>query len=270
MDAICSHRGLTFHSAAGSGAFKHTYLVSTPEGTPLALKVYKHAGSDERTAREVEAIRKCAHPGIVRFDVLDRWNAAGEEYVYSLEEFLGGGTLSQRLGKTLLSRSELTRVGRLLVEAVAHIAAHDLVHRDLKPDNIMFREGTDDPVIVDFGLVRDLAQSSLTQTWAPQGPGTPYFSPAEQLLNQKELIDWRSDQFALGVLLTVAATGRHPYQHGDEPARATVERVALRAQCSAEFLGWCEAISAPALPRMVAAWPVHRFTKPAQLLSRWT
>jgi len=100
----------------------------------------------------------------------------------------------------------------------------DLVHRDIKPANIMFKEGLETPVLVDFGIVRDLAATSLTQTWSPIGPGTPFFASPEQLNNEKHLIDWRSDQFSLGVTLYFARTARHPYQleMGSCPARPLV------------------------------------------------
>jgi hypothetical protein len=57
------------------------------------------------------------------------------------------------------------------------------------------------PALVDFGLVRDLSETSLTASWLPRGPGTPLFASPEQLNNEKALIDWRSDQFSIGVIL---------------------------------------------------------------------
>jgi serine/threonine protein kinase len=268
-EAICASRGLILGAEVGAGAFKHTFQVRTADSSPRALKLYRRLGADARTQREVDAITRCAHPGIVRFELVELWRDGASEYLYSLEEFLAGGTLTERTATAALTIAELRAIAFSLVDAVAHIASLDLVHRDLKPDNIMFRTPGGQPVIVDFGLVRDLSQISLTRTWQPQGPGTPYFAPPEQLNNEKSLIDWRADQFALGVLLTIASLGRHPYELAGADPGQTVERVATREQPSPEFVDWACANRLEPLVKMVAAWPVQRFRTPALLLSAW-
>jgi len=75
----------------------------------------------------------------------------------------------------------------------------------------MFRSGSDNPVLVDFGLVRALDDSSITQSWLMMGPGTPYFASPEQLNNDKYLISWLSDQFSLALTTAFALTSRHPF-----------------------------------------------------------
>ena len=168
----------------GKGAFKETFHVKA-DGVSEALKIYRPGFSAERTKRETEAMKRCAHPNIARLISIEPFKWKGTTYLIAQEEFLAGGTLTTRLEKSgHLNASQILDLGEALIDAVAHIASHDLVHRDLKPDNVLFREDGDTPVIVDFGLVRDLTQNSLTQTWALQGPGTPFFAPPEQLLNE--------------------------------------------------------------------------------------
>jgi len=102
-----------------------------------------------------------------------------------------------------------------------------------------------------------------------RGPGTPFFAPPEQLRNEKTMIDWRSDQFSLGVVLAMGALGFHPYQEdGNTPAQ-TVERVAERRPQVARFLDAATRSNMPFLLRMTAPWPVERFRTPDELERAW-
>jgi len=152
---------------------------------------------------------------------------------------------------------------------VRHIAAIGLVHRDLKPDNILFREDAVTPVIVDFGLVRDLTDTSLTESWFLRGPGTPFFAPPEQLRNEKAMIDWRADQFSLGVLLAISLFGLHPYQEEGAPSQQAVERVAQRVAQPDWFLKAARKANLDVLVKMTAPWPVERFRTPGDLCEAW-
>lgn len=133
----------------------------------------------------------------------------------------------------------------------------------------MFRAGGSTPVIVDFGLVRDLVNTSLTQTWLMRGPGTPFFAPAEQLRNEKAMIDWRSDQFSLGVVVALSAFGFHPYQEDGTSPTQTVEHVAERSAPTGRFLDAATQSGMPYLVRMTAPWPVERFRTPEELERAW-
>lgn len=268
--AYCESSGCTLLGPVGKGAFKEAYRVRLPSGEEVALKVFRQNVSPERTTREIEAMLRCEHPHIAKLASVGPFAHEGVTYLVSLEEFFGGGSLSDRLsGGRLLVTQDAIALGRLLIGAVAHIASHDLVHRDLKPDNIMFRDSGMTPVVVDFGLVRDLAEQSLTMTWLMRGPGTPLFSPPEQLLNEKALIDWRADQFALGVVLSFATLGFHPYAESGDTWPMTVERVANRSGPSQAFDAAARGAGLEALARMVAPFPVQRFRTPQQLVNAW-
>jgi serine/threonine protein kinase len=198
---VCTERDLSFGELVGSGAFKHTFRATAADGSYLALKIYKSTSA--RDAREVSALKRCNHSSIARLLDVGARVSNGTSYAYSLEEFLDGGTLTRRLAAGILDGKRLLDLGTPLISAVGHIADLGLVHRDLKPDNIMFRGADGPPVVVDFGLVRDLGEESLTKTWAGRGPGSPFFAAPEQLNNDKHLIDWRTDQFGLGVVLSI-------------------------------------------------------------------
>jgi serine/threonine protein kinase len=266
---ICSAHSYSFISQVGSGAYKETFHVRTPSGASQALKVFRPGHSDERTAREINAMQRFDHPNISKLFSVARHQADRQEYLYCFEEYLSAGTLTQRVERHILSADDTRILGEALIRAVAHIASHDLVHRDLKPDNILFRDESITPVIVDFGLVRDLTESSLTQTWLMRGPGTPYFAAPEQLNNDKALIDWRTDQFALGVLLAMSMLGYHPFAEEQDTPVQVVERVARRGNPSRIFESDANRLGLRALVRMIAPWPAERFRTTEQLTKAW-
>jgi serine/threonine protein kinase len=263
---ICSERKLTFEKQAGNGAFKRSFLVHGDDG-PRALKIVVGPIDAERVAREIAALRACEHPAICRLYDVGTHLSKSAPVAYLIEEFVPGGTLSEKMALEPLSRAEGIEYGLLLSEAIAHLADRRLVHRDIKPDNILLREDGR-PVLIDLGVARDLADTSLTHTWLVQGPGTPAFAPPEQLRNEKSMIDWRADQFSLGITLSLAILGMHPYT-GSNTLDGVVERVANRSNVSASFVEAAQENNLSLLRKMVTPWPIHRFTRPAQLVDAW-
>lgn len=266
---ICVRKNWTFAGRAGKGAFKETFKVVRQDGVTVALKVYGRGSHTKRTDREVSALERLNHANLPSFISLETIDTEDQKVVFSTEEFLDGGTLSDRISKALLPPNQVFELGAQLIQALMYIAELKLVHRDIKPDNIMFRSGSDAPVLVDFGLVRDLEKESLTATWAGRGPGTPLYAPAEQLNNEKNLIDWRSDQFSLGVVLTICGFGKHPYACDKDAQNETVTRVEQREEPAAAFRVWAESVGLPVLLRMVQPWPVQRFSSLDGLVHAW-
>ena len=267
---ICEQEGLTYGKPVGEGAFKQTFRVASPSGELQALKVYRPGASLVRAGREVEAMRRCTHPNIARILHVGTLSTVEGITSFSIEQFIPGGTLADRLREEgVIGRSESLRAGRILIEAVAHIASHKLVHRDIKPANVMLMGDRQTPVIVDFGMVRDLNAVSVTPTWAMQGPGTPLYAPPEQFQNQKELIDWRADQYSLGVLLSYCAFGFHPYEEEGALAEHVVERVSMRGEQTSRFRTAASRAGLSALIRMTEVWPVRRYRTPDNLVEAW-
>ncbi len=266
---ICASAGFRFAEKVGEGAFKQTFLVQDQSGKNKALKVFRPRNSLARSQRELDAMLRCNHQNIGRLEGVATLHHGGVDYTYTIEEYLGGGTLTKRIAEGLLDSTQLRGLGSALIDAVGHIASRNLVHRDLKPDNILFRNDRITPVIVDFGLVRDLSSSSLTKTWVLQGPGTPFFAAPEQLNNNKDLVDWRTDQFGLGIVLAVCGFGQHPYgREGDGP-EDVVGRVIARESPSPEFLEWVHSSGLEPLARMIDPWPVARYRTPELLQYAW-
>ena len=102
-----------------------------------------------------------------------------------------------------------------------------------------------------------------------QGPGTPLYAPPEQLQNQKELIDWRADQYSLGVLLSYCAFGFHPYEDERDLPEQIVERVNMRDGQTPRFQAAAEQARLSVLLRMTEVWPVRRYRTPDSLVEAW-
>lgn len=262
---VCRIKGWEFVATEGAGSFKHTCHIRVSSAS-LALKIYTQAFT-ERSLREIDAMKRCDHPNIAKFIALDDVIIGGVRYLYLLEEFLAGGSLTTRC--CTLQIAESARLALTLSRAIEHIAANSLVHRDIKPDNVMFRDiSNDHPVIVDFGLVRDLNRTSLTADWAAAGPGSPKFASPEQLNNDKEMIGARTDQFGLGVTLAYTIFDRHPHWHDGEPEIAALRRVADRQQPSPHFVQLCLENGFAPLVRMVQPYPIQRYL-PGDLVNAW-
>jgi serine/threonine protein kinase len=268
---VCIEKGLKLLGYAGGGTFKETFRTEDlRSGKALALKVFRpDYSSPERESREIDAMTRCNHPNLGGLLHIGPFNSSLGKHLFALEEFLSGGTLTDRIEKRLLESDDIYFVGQKLISAVGHMAEIGLVHRDLKPDNIMFRSESLDPIIVDFGIVRDLGKSSLTPTFVPQGPCSPYFAAPEQLRNEKELIDWRTDQFALGIVLAMAGSGVHPYEEVGGTPSDTITRVSMRKKASEKFEAWASASNLRVLTKMVAPWPVQRYRSPVDLVEAW-
>lgn len=260
-----SRAGYRLNHLLGEGSFKVCFAATAEDGTDVAFKVLKPHTEIVRTQRELAAMHKCDHPNIAR--CLDSGavtvNAARIDYV--VEERFEAGSLRDQLVAGLLSRAVVIDIGTQLIDAIAHIRKHDLVHRDIKPDNIMFsRDGR--PVLTDFGIVRALTETSLTATASPYGLGTPSYMPAEQFFNRKQMINWRADQFALGVTLGVAGLGLHPF--GDT-LRRQVDTISQNERPSGEFVTAARERGLPVLIRMVQPYPVQRYAEPSLLKEDW-
>lgn len=260
----CLKRDLQFVKYLGNGAFKEVYLVQNTT-TTIALKIIDPQKVDHRRLeREVRTVQVCRSPHIAIFYRMEEDVFNGVEYLFITEEYLSGGTLSEKISQGCLGNSEVKTLGLAITSSIQCMWEHHLVHRDIKPDNIMYRE-SNMPVLVDFGLVRDLSASSLTQNWIAQGPGTPFFASPEQLNNDKSLIDWKTDQFCLGVVLALAISGNHPFDIGQGRVN-TVTNVAQRTIHSKGFEINTKKEWFPLIKKMTAVWPYKRYQSISQLI----
>jgi serine/threonine-protein kinase len=164
-----------------------------------------HAELRERFLRETRTAAGFNHPNIVS--------------VYSVEqvdglfclimEFVDGETLTQRVRRGgPLSAPEAVRLFEETGWALAYAHSRGVVHRDVKPDNILLERATGRALITDFGIARTSAMAGLTQVG--EVIGTPQFMSPEQAAGEE--LDGRSDLYSLGIVAFFALTGRLPFQ----------------------------------------------------------
>lgn len=186
------------------------------ENEQIALKMlYPEMSRDKtqfaRFRNEVLISRKLAHPNVVR---LYDFGAAAKGYYYISMEFASGGSLGQRIYDIETKPLSFPEVVRILFEAAQGLSgAHrqGVVHRDLKPDNILLSE-SGEVKLTDFGLARSMdVDKGFTNTG--ETVGTPYYMAPEQLRGEKA--DQRADIYSLGILAYELATGKRPFVHDD-------------------------------------------------------
>ncbi|MCA9516600.1 MAG: protein kinase [Myxococcales bacterium] len=153
------------------------------------------------------AARLGKHPNIV--GVFDAGVIDGTAYIAM--EYVEGEPLDAILARRgRLPEAEVLAIGEQVARALAHAHRHGIVHRDMKPGNIMIdRDGT--PQILDFGLAKDLGVTDSAMSVAGHIMGTPNYMPPEQADHRRGSVDARTDVYSLGATLYHAASGRMPF-----------------------------------------------------------
>jgi len=194
----------------GEGGTARVYLASREgDDEPLVVKILRREiVSDKRALARfmeeyalVERIqsRHVAH-------IVGHGNS--EDHAYLVMEFFEGGDLNKRLAGKAIEPAEALRLFRELMYALGEIHEKGILHRDLKPQNLMFREDGS-LAVVDFGIAKHI-DSSVERTHAGEVLGTPRYMSPEQV--QGRALDLRTDIYSAGVLLFQMLTGRHLFE----------------------------------------------------------
>ena len=170
----------------------------------LAPTIAATSPARKRFLREARSSAQVRHDNVVQVHAVEE-----QPLPYLVMEFIPGETLQQRLDRTgPLETPEIVRIGRQIAEGLAAAHATGLIHRDIKPGNVLLEGGHHRVKITDFGLARAADDASLTQSGVLAG--TPMYMAPEQA--KGEPIDHRADLFSLGSVLYVLATGRPPFR----------------------------------------------------------
>lgn len=205
--------GYRVEAELGAGANGVVYRVRQVKlDRVVAVKVLRGATATTRARflTEAQALARLRHPNIVQ--VHDYGEHDGSPYL--VMELVEGGTLAQALRQSgPLTPIRAASLAALLARAVQHAHAQDILHRDLKPGNVLL-EGDGVPKIADFGLAKRLdVDGGQTQQGAVLG--TPWYMAPEQAAGRNAAVGPAADVYALGVILYELLTGAPPFRSRD-------------------------------------------------------
>lgn len=230
----------------GYGGFGRTYLAEDlhrfnepcvlKEFAPQVQGSYALQKAEELFEREAGVLHQLQHPQIPRFRELFRTHFEHKDRLFLVQDFVEGQTYRQvldarRAQGQCFSEAEVVQLMRDLLPVLHYIHGLGVVHRDISPDNLIWRQADQRPVLIDFGGVKQVAASVASQYLAPgqvvpsTRVGKVGYAPDEQLLLGK--VSPQSDLYALAVTVLVLLTGREPAELGDIGSGLWQQQVSL-------------------------------------------
>jgi serine/threonine protein kinase len=196
----------------GGGGMASVYLAEHAQlERPVVLKVlHGHLAKDpemlERFRREARAASQLVHPNIV--PIIDAGDADG--VLFTVMPYMPGGSYADRIAKGPRPAIEVASVVAQAATALDYAHRRGIVHRDVKPDNILFDEDGH-AMLTDFGIAEARSQGRLTASG--RAMGTPHYMSPEQAMGK--LVDGRSDVYSLGIVMYEALVGFPPFDGPD-------------------------------------------------------
>jgi len=212
------------------GGQKAVYKTTSKQWGDVVVKYVLPDGNFARIKREIDIAKSNTFPHVPTIFDCNHVSSGDATGLYIVEQYVKGEDLRTILDNNRkLSFSQAMLLLQELLETVKKLEECNVVHRDIKPDNVI-RDHSGHFWLIDFGIARDLNQVSLTATDANLGPHTAGYAAPEQFRNMKKKIDSRADLFSIGVLAYEMLTGKHPFVDG---ARGMID-ILLRTETITE------------------------------------
>jgi tetratricopeptide (TPR) repeat protein/tRNA A-37 threonylcarbamoyl transferase component Bud32 len=244
----------------GEGGMGTVYEAEQDQPRRLvALKVIKPGLAQRerlwRFEQEAQALGRLQHPGIAQiYEASTADTGFGPQPYFAMELIRGVSLLEYAAANSLNTRQRLALMVKIC-EAVNHAHLRGLIHRDLKPGNILVDE-TGQPKVLDFGVARVTGsdEQATRQTDLGQLVGTLAYMSPEQVLADPLELDTRSDVYSLGVILYELLSGRLPYNVNHRPLHAALETIqrddpTSLSSIDRQFRGDVETITVKALEK---------------------
>jgi serine/threonine-protein kinase len=220
-----------------------------------------------RARREVATMKQCDSPHLVKIGPIELRSVkvGNEDLIYFSEELIDGEPIKKLLkpNKPGLSPEELVQLGLHVADAIDALWKHRKIHRDIKPGNVM-RRRTGEFVVLDMGLVFDLNDES----WSVVPVGTHiYFSPEQMdFTNRRQVLDFRSDLFSLGITMYQLGTGVHPFVSGAQNSWDVLNQIKNQQPAAPRTLnGTLPEPLSEIIMRLLAKRPALRYRKLSML-----
>ncbi len=266
--------GFRIERLIGSGGMGRVYL-GVREGLPprAAVKVLSRSGVTETAMRrfqqEADILARLDHPGIARLYASGMHHDGHSEFPWFAMEFIDDGAdLTQWADARRLARRARLELFVRVCDAIAHAHAQGVVHRDLKPGNVLV-DALGQVKVIDFGIARATHEDSARfglRTETGQLVGTLQYMSPEQCLGLRDRIDARTDVYALGVILYELLTSTYPYDVRSVPMAEAIQTVTKGAVADLrESLSDAGDALAAAMARCLAKSPDGRHADAGEL-----
>lgn len=251
--------GYLIEGVLGAGAMALVYSAKNRLDQQVAIKILPeqltvNPMAVKRFEREARLISQLDHPHIVR--VLDFFYIDEDTTPCMVMQYLPGGTLTQHLQRNpTLTLVDMVDIIRQLSEALDYAHSLDIVHRDIKLDNVLLYD-TGQVALSDFGLARALNETTMTNTGSLLG--TPYYMSPEQIQPNRYPLDHRADLYALGIMSYVLTTGTYPFS-GTDAASVLHQHLAAEPPVPTDLNPALPEVINPVLMRAIAKDPDTRY-----------